>query len=751
MKKRKLSFLSLALTSVASIPLTVIACKNKEINYENIISLSAKDGSLTKDVKDVNSSDIQVTSSDKNYTAEIKNVALVNNKPGTVLVALDIKDKSGNVVLADMQKTVEGFKTTSDLSEKPKVIPPSEPEPNNPASPDADKNPETKPQNPSDSPDKFTGSDNSTSDSADVSKLRSKELYDYLKSGKKLFTFDGKQENINKLQSISKQKNNRVKIKHEYDGNTKKYTGKINVVFSNDNSQTGLTLNKDVEKIAFTNRVDKNEITLAAGSIKEGGKVNSNQYGLEVIVKEKDGIYLSFRLVNNDKTVSPDLFEELIYKFKSSEENNAPDKNSNQAQQDTPTPNNGNAGGKTEKVESAPTEKYKNEHLFQVATEKKGQIFQFSGKKADFENLIKAAKNTSNPMLKIENSRGKIKISFSWGQLKKESHGLTLIEELSNDNNVLTHTEQKRTIVPGNDDKKLGIFIEYNEREKKILLVYKLVKENNEGFSDKFQQQISMPLEEVLPAPNLKDDKNISNSTRKENRNDNALPEPEKANPKSDEAQSENIAKNNKLDNQKEQDNEMKTNQNSGNSEMNNTKGEENHQEKPNNSDGSIPKNQSDKKIMDGDDTTSKQENRLNVDYLEPEIKQQADENTFLIIGDGVTYKQLKEQLRNGDHLFIIEPKNGNSVATGKNKTKSKRINNIKLPDKLKTIFEKHKYKGLIYSASETANKPNRNKQFFDTEFNDTEKTITLKFKTPLKTPAGTLSEVITTTIKFTS
>lgn len=123
MKKRKLSFLSLALTSVASIPLTVIACKNKEINYENIISLSAKDGSLTKNVKDVNSSDIQVTSSDKNYTAEIKNVALVNNKPGTVLVALDIKDKSGNVVLADMQKTVEGFKTTSDLSEKPKATP----------------------------------------------------------------------------------------------------------------------------------------------------------------------------------------------------------------------------------------------------------------------------------------------------------------------------------------------------------------------------------------------------------------------------------------------------------------------------------------------------------------------------------------------------------------------------------------------------------------------------------------------------
>lgn len=123
MSKRKLGFLSLALTSVVSIPLTVISCAKEEIDYEKIISISVKEESFVKEAKDVEPSDILTKSSDKNYTPEIKTVTPANNKPGAVLVILDVKDKSGKVVFANMQKSVEGFKiadkTNSELVSPP--------------------------------------------------------------------------------------------------------------------------------------------------------------------------------------------------------------------------------------------------------------------------------------------------------------------------------------------------------------------------------------------------------------------------------------------------------------------------------------------------------------------------------------------------------------------------------------------------------------------------------------------------------
>ncbi|BBG40949.1 hypothetical protein MCAL106L_0554 [Mycoplasmopsis californica] len=524
MSKRKLGFLSLALTSVVSIPLTVISCAKEEIDYEKIISISVKEESFVKEAKDVEPSDILTKSSDKNYTPEIKTVTPANNKPGAVLVILDVKDKSGKVVFANMQKSVEGFKI-ADKANSELVSPPPTKDPEkientdkDPQNGEIEKDTTPAPQ----APDKDLGHNNQ-SDKQSASEPKDQledfsdpDLFNYLNENKKIFTFDPSGANITKIIDQAKSKN-RIKITKNYDEKSKKSSAIIVEYINGQDKKTGLTVNSDIQLKTLTHG---NVSYIAPAEIKfgkPGPNKKSRLKGINLIF-EDGKVYAEFRLVKKNGTVG-EKRRELIYTPDATLESAKPDvqgeggqgkqgntesntqsqpskpqsdAQSDQSSKEPKKDNDKNNLASPEKpLEKNEAELYKNPTLFKVAKETGGKIFKFDEKKEHLDNLIAASKDTNN-RLKIQDK----KISFVASKFNKDpnkkQHGLSLIDSLSSvADKIITHPGKNKTIDAGKGGNKHGIYLEGNLEENSVTLVYYLVKKDG-TLSEKFEQKISI-------------------------------------------------------------------------------------------------------------------------------------------------------------------------------------------------------------------------------------------------------------------
>ncbi|QBF34350.1 hypothetical protein EG856_00140 [Mycoplasmopsis phocirhinis] len=108
MNKKKLSFITLATTSLAAFPAIAASCA-KQTDYSDKITVGVKSGLMSKPASSINISDINalVTTEDK-ITVTVKEVKVSSESDTTLLVTLDVRDdKTGKI--QKVIKTITGF------------------------------------------------------------------------------------------------------------------------------------------------------------------------------------------------------------------------------------------------------------------------------------------------------------------------------------------------------------------------------------------------------------------------------------------------------------------------------------------------------------------------------------------------------------------------------------------------------------------------------------------------------------------